>query len=115
MRPNVYIFIYMKRLFLFSFLVCAALSVSAQNPYLPLWEHVPDGEPRVFEDPDNPGKLRAYITEKPDIHLPQEILLEAMRAEMRRFPPDPEKGFEAAYYTIIEDIKREVLNNAKHE
>ena len=19
------------------------------NPYLPLWEHVPDGEPRVFE------------------------------------------------------------------
>ena len=33
----------------------------AQNPYLPLWEHVPDGEPRVFEDPDNPGKYRAYI------------------------------------------------------
>ena len=21
------------------------------NPYLPLWEHLPDGEPRVFEDP----------------------------------------------------------------
>ena len=52
---------YMKRSFLFSFLVCAALSVSAQNPYLPLWEHVPDGEPRVFEDPDQPGKFRAYI------------------------------------------------------
>ena len=51
----------MKRSFLFSFLVCAALSVSAQNPYLPLWEHVPDGEPRVFEDPDQPGKFRAYI------------------------------------------------------
>ncbi len=33
----------------------------AQNPYLPLWEHLPDGEPRVFEDPDNPGKYRAYI------------------------------------------------------
>lgn len=31
------------------------------NPYLPLWEHLPDGEPRVFEDPDNPGKFRAYI------------------------------------------------------
>ncbi|HVG40800.1 MAG TPA: hypothetical protein VM888_04235, partial [Chitinophagaceae bacterium] len=29
------------------------------NPYLPLWEHVPDGEPRVFEDPDHPGKYRA--------------------------------------------------------
>ena len=31
------------------------------NPYLPLWEHVPDGEPHVFEDPDHPGKYRAYI------------------------------------------------------
>lgn len=37
------------------------MTASAQNPYLPLWEHLPDGEPRVFEDPDNPGKLRAYI------------------------------------------------------
>jgi len=34
---------------------------AAGNPYLPLWEHLPDGEPRVFEDPDNPGKYRAYI------------------------------------------------------
>jgi hypothetical protein len=33
----------------------------AGNPYLPLWEHLPDGEPRVFEDPDKPGKYRAYI------------------------------------------------------
>lgn len=32
------------------------------NPYLPLWEHVPDSEPRVFEDPDNPGHYRIYIT-----------------------------------------------------
>ena len=32
------------------------------NPYLPLWEHVPDGEPRVFEDPDNPGHFRVYVT-----------------------------------------------------
>jgi len=39
----------------------------AQNPYLPLWEHVPDGEPRVFEDPDNPGKLRAYIIGSHDV------------------------------------------------
>ena len=35
------------------------------NPYLPLWEHLPDGEPRVFEDPDNPGKFRAYIIGSP--------------------------------------------------
>lgn len=31
------------------------------NPYLPLWEYIPDGEPYVFEDPDNPGKYRVYI------------------------------------------------------
>ena len=31
------------------------------NPYLPLWEHIPDGEPYVFEDPDNPGHQRVYI------------------------------------------------------
>ena len=41
--------------------------VGAQNPYLPLWEHLPDGEPRVFEDPDNPGKLRAYIIGSHDV------------------------------------------------
>ena len=31
------------------------------NPYMPLWEHIPDGEPYVFEDPDQPGKQRVYI------------------------------------------------------
>ena len=31
------------------------------NPYLPLWEHIPDGEPYVFEDPDQPGKQRVYV------------------------------------------------------
>ena len=31
------------------------------NPYLPLWEHIPDGEPYVFEDPDKPGHQRVYI------------------------------------------------------
>lgn len=31
------------------------------NPYLPLWEHTPDGEPKVFEDPDNPGQYRVYV------------------------------------------------------
>ena len=58
----------MKRLLLFCFLACTALAVNAQNPYLPLWEHVPDGEPRVFEDPDNPGKLRAYIIGSHDVN-----------------------------------------------
>lgn len=39
----------------------------AGNPYLPLWEHLPDGEPRVFEDPDRPGKYRAYIIGSHDV------------------------------------------------
>ena len=39
------------------------------NPYLPLWEHLPDGEPRVFEDPDQPGKYRAYIIGSHDVRF----------------------------------------------
>ena len=58
----------MKRLLSFCFLACTALAVNAQNPYLPLWEHVPDGEPRVFEDPDQPGKFRAYIIGSHDVN-----------------------------------------------
>ena len=56
----------MKKLFTVLFSFCA-LAASAQNPYLPLWEHLPDGEPRVFEDPDNPGKYRAYIIGSHDV------------------------------------------------
>lgn len=43
------------------------LNTQAANPYLPLWEHIPDGEPHVFEDPDNPGKYRIYIYGSHDI------------------------------------------------
>ena len=43
--------------------------LSAQNPYLPLWEHLPDGEPRVFEDPDNAGKYRLYIVGSHDVRF----------------------------------------------
>ncbi len=52
-----------------SLLAClSALTVAqAQNPYLPLWEHLPDGEPRVFEDPDHPGQYRAYIIGSHDL------------------------------------------------
>ena len=48
-------------------LLATTLTATAQNPYLPLWEHLPDGEPRVFEDPDQPGKYRAYIIGSHDI------------------------------------------------
>jgi len=57
----------MKRINLLLAGLLTGLAVSAQNPYLPLWEHVPDGEPRVFEDPDNPGKYRAYIIGSHDV------------------------------------------------
>lgn len=43
--------------------------LGAGNPYLPLWEHLPDGEPRVFEDPDKPGKFRAYIIGSHDLRV----------------------------------------------
>ena len=39
------------------------------NPFLPLWEHIPDGEPYVFEDPDNPGQQRVYIYGSHDSRL----------------------------------------------
>ena len=32
--------------------------VSGANPYMPLWEHVPDGEPRVFT---HGGETRVYV------------------------------------------------------
>jgi len=43
---------------LFSFVLLQSWS---QNPYLPMWEYIPDGEPYVFDDPDCPGKKRVYI------------------------------------------------------
>ena len=58
----------MKTLLTTMLLAGASLASMAQNPYLPLWEHLPDGEPRVFEDPDRPGKYRAYIIGSHDTH-----------------------------------------------
>ncbi|MBR6867656.1 MAG: family 43 glycosylhydrolase [Prevotella sp.] len=39
----------------------ASLMSTPGNPFMPLWEHIPDGEPYVFEDPDQPGKYRVYV------------------------------------------------------
>ena len=57
----------MKKLIINALMCLACATANAQNPYLPLWEHLPDGEPRVFEDPDNPGKYRAYIIGSHDL------------------------------------------------
>ena len=51
----------------FFLLSSVALATFAVNPYLPLWEHLPDGEPRVFDDPDNPGRQRIYIVGSHDV------------------------------------------------
>ena len=52
----------MKRILItLGIILVAVFSMTAANPYLPLWEHIPDGEPYVFEDPDHPGKYRVYI------------------------------------------------------
>ena len=42
--------------------MCVGANVAnAQNPYMPLWEFIPDGEPYVFDDPDVSGKKRVYV------------------------------------------------------
>ena len=50
-----------KQLVALAALIHTTFAASAQNPFLPLWEYIPDGEPYVFEDPDKPGHYRAYI------------------------------------------------------
>lgn len=42
--------------------------VKGANPYMPLWEHVPDGEPRVFE---YEGEKRVYVYGSHDIEREQ--------------------------------------------
>ena len=42
--------------------------VKGANPYMPLWEHVPDGEPRVFE---YGGEKRVYVYGSHDIEREQ--------------------------------------------
>lgn len=42
-------------------LLAVAVTGRAQNPYMPMWEHIPDGEPYIFEDPDKPGEYRVYV------------------------------------------------------
>lgn len=42
--------------------------IKGANPYMPLWEHVPDGEPRVFE---HEGESRVYVYGSHDIEKTQ--------------------------------------------
>lgn len=48
-------------------LLLLAGALFAQNPILPMWEQIPDGEPYVFEDPDRPGHQRVYLYGSHDV------------------------------------------------
>ena len=61
----------MKKLTFLLAALMAGLTIGAQNPYMPLWEYIPDGEPYVFEDPDCPGKYRVYVYGSHDIEVSQ--------------------------------------------
>ncbi len=41
--------------------MAGVLGLDAANPYLPLWEYIPDAEPHLFADPDCPGRERVYV------------------------------------------------------
>jgi hypothetical protein len=43
-------------------------SAEAANPFLPLWERIPDGEPRIFKDPET-GQDRLYVYGSHDSRL----------------------------------------------
>lgn len=58
---NTYLKKQMLRLMVAAFMSVAFVQGWSQNPYLPMWEYIPDGEPYVFDDPDCPGKKRVYI------------------------------------------------------
>lgn len=60
-----------QALILTAALATMSLGAQAVNPYLPLWEYIPDGEPYVFEDPDRPGHYRVYIYGSHDIEVTQ--------------------------------------------
>lgn len=51
----------MKKLLFGAAILMAGMNAIAVNPILPLWEYIPDGEPYLFDDPDNPGKKRVYL------------------------------------------------------
>jgi Beta-xylosidase len=51
----------MKKSLLTILTMLLSIVALGQNPYLPLWEYIPDGEPHIFEDPDKPGHQRVYV------------------------------------------------------
>ena len=51
----------MITLVLLAMVICLAGQAFAANPYMDMWERIPDGEPRVFVDPEtNTQRLYVY-------------------------------------------------------
>lgn len=80
--------------------------LSAQNPYLPLWEFIPDGEPYVFEDPDNPGRYRVYIYGSHDLLRTaycgyDQVVWSAPVDTLTAWRYDGEFGLHSSNYTLL--------------
>ncbi|MCQ2182707.1 MAG: family 43 glycosylhydrolase [Bacteroidales bacterium] len=54
-------------IFMTGTLLLSSVTANSRNPYLPLGEFIPDGEPYVFEDPDLPGSYRVYVYGSHDV------------------------------------------------
>lgn len=94
----------MKKLIIQLLTLLAVGTANAQNPYLPLWEHVPDGEPRVFEDPDKLFNLHGIGFSKKDKPLQVPVVPQVtITADGKRLviPADPIRTTNANGYTDL--------------
>lgn len=97
--------------------VLALIPASAANPYLPLWEYIPDGEPYIFEDPDNPGQYRVYVYGSHDLEITMycgrnQVVWSAPVDDLRHWRCDGiifESLNDARGNRLLEDGKAEVL------
>ena len=95
----------------------SGLAAGGANPYLPLWEYIPDGEPYVFEDPDHPGQYRVYIYGSHDIEQTaycgrNQVVWSAALDDLRHWRYDGvifESRFEAKGNPLNPDGKGDIL------
>lgn len=59
----------MRSLFIAISAFALCLTAAAQNPFLPLWEHLADVEALLMEDPDSPGRNRIYLIGTHDVRV----------------------------------------------
>lgn len=88
----------------------AAIEVCAQNPYLPMGEFIPDGEPYVLEDPDHPGKKRVYVYGSHDV-----LKSEYCGKDQVVWSAPVEDLTQWRYDGVIFESKRDAQGNLLHE